>query len=42
MDSDRDGGCSRDVCYKVGMVPVGVIYTDGVLSGGRRTWHDRV
>ena len=32
MDRNRDSGRGRSICYEIGMVYVGVIYTDDVLN----------
>lgn len=32
MDRDRDSSCGRSVCYEIGLVYVGVIYTGNVLK----------
>lgn len=34
MDRNRDSGRGRSVCYKIGMVYVGVTYTGDVLKRG--------
>lgn len=34
MDRNRDSGRGRSVCYEIGLVYVGVIYTGDVLKRG--------